>query len=69
MSDGNAHSGQNVYENACCVPSAIGADGAFDAWVNSPAHLSNMLAPDATEVGYCNVGGANIMQLKNGQYQ
>jgi uncharacterized protein YkwD len=31
-------------------------DAAFQAWVNSPEHLANMLSPDITEIGVGNAG-------------
>ena len=37
-------------------------DGAFQAWVNSPGHLANMLSPDITEIGIGNAGDVWTME-------
>jgi len=37
-------------------------DGAFQAWVNSPEHLANMLSPDITEIGIGNAGDVWTME-------
>ncbi|MFT4040633.1 MAG: CAP domain-containing protein, partial [Thermomicrobiales bacterium] len=39
---------ENIYKGSGSLGSAAEA---FDAWKNSPGHLTNMLTPDATEIG------------------
>jgi hypothetical protein len=48
----NEHSGDNVYENACCAPpSPLSANAAVEQWIESPSHHSNMLQEGISQIG------------------